>query len=211
MLTLNQNLNCPEESCELLIDAFLIAERETVPIIRRNSKIRICPFFDKDLQELKRNRRKMEKKFRKIQTYLTRENYLESIQKCKKVFRQKKTAFFEKNINKNLDLKKKFNCFNQLLGIRSLETLPSGWGTDKEIAEKFNIFFKNKISKIRNSIENKNLSTNASLFSTEFNSNNRTFLDSFHSIDVNYVNRILNDTSNTLHFGPNTGKTLQVN
>ena len=45
MLTLNQNLNCPEESCELLIDAFLIAERETVPIIRRNSKIRICPFF----------------------------------------------------------------------------------------------------------------------------------------------------------------------
>ena len=107
-------------------------------------------------------------------------------------------------------MKKKFNCFNQLLGIRSLETLPSGWGTDKEVAEEFNIFFENKISKIRKSTENKNLIMNASLFSTEeINSNNRTFLDSFLSTDVNDLNRIVNETSNTFcHLDPIPGENL---
>ena len=68
MLTLNQNLNCPDEDCNILIDAFLIAERETVTIIRRNSKIRNCPVWDKELNELKSNYRNMEKKFKKLQT-----------------------------------------------------------------------------------------------------------------------------------------------
>ena len=65
------------------------------------------------------------------------------------IFRQKKTAFFEKTINKNLDLTKNFNCFNQLLDIRLLKTLLSGWGTEKGTAENLKIFFVNNISETR--------------------------------------------------------------
>ena len=103
MLTLNQNLNCPDEDCHILIDAFLIAARETMAITRRNSKIRNCPAWDKELNELKRNHCTMEKK--------QEATNVSELRKLPKVNSEKQNGFptkensvLLKKINESLDL-----------------------------------------------------------------------------------------------------------
>ena len=46
-----------------------------------------------------------------------------------------------------------------LMGVKTTEKLPVGWGTDAEIAQKFNFFFEEKATKIKSSIENATTTT----------------------------------------------------
>ena len=67
-LDLNGHLTCVDTAAELLVDAMDLAAKEAIPIERRSSKLAIGPFFDRELQDLKTDRRKLEKSIRKIQT-----------------------------------------------------------------------------------------------------------------------------------------------
>ena len=83
-----------------------------MPIKGEFLQIRICPFFDKELKVLK----KTVVKWKKIQDATNLPKQRKSTvanSEMENGSRQKKTAFHEKTNNKNLDLKKKFNCFSQ--------------------------------------------------------------------------------------------------
>ena len=51
------------------------------------------------------------------------------------MFKRKKTEFFDEQVNRNVDLKKKYSSFNMLMGVKTTEKLPVGWGTDAEYAQ----------------------------------------------------------------------------
>ena len=114
----------------------------------------ICPFFDEELEFLKRYRRKGERFYQKKPSIKNKTEFQLSISNYKKVFRKKKLAFFDKNINQNLNLRSKFSNFNQLLGVPGEKKLPKSWGSQSKTAEEFRKYFTNKIVDLRNSIPN---------------------------------------------------------
>ena len=64
-LGLNTHIDNPSVAAEFLVDSIKANVDEFVPVVERNFKLRICPFFDETLETLKRERRKCERLYRK--------------------------------------------------------------------------------------------------------------------------------------------------
>ena len=68
------------------------------------------------------------------------------------LFIQKKTKFYDENVNCKKDLKKKFKNLSDLLGENEAPVLPTTHGNDYMLACAFGAFFKKKVQCIRDSI-----------------------------------------------------------
>ena len=195
-LSLNQHIHCPNDLANLLLEIFSTAVEEAVPSEKRSLKQMICPFFDEELEFLKRHRRKREKFYQKNPSIETKTEFQLSISNYKKVFRKKKLAFFDKNINQNLNLRSKFSNFNQLLGVHGEQKLPKSWGSHSKTAEEFRKYFTNKIVDLRNSIPNptKTKLTDVSVSSHIFHFSP---LHEFKLIEIHKLNTALRNLSNS--------------
>ena len=197
-LDLNGHLTCVDNAAELLVDSMDFAAKEAIPIERRSSKLAICPFFDRELQDLKRDRRKLEKKYKKNPDNQSKEKFLAAIRRCKEMFKRKKTEFFDEQVNRNVDLKKKYSSFNMLMGVKTTEKLPVGWGTDAEIAQKFNTFFEEKVTKIKSSIENATTTTVDKLISLKpIHTSHVIPMSVFNPVDLNALDKAFTEMSNS--------------
>ena len=197
-LDLNGHLTCVDTAAELLVDSMDFAAKEAIPIERRSSKLAICPFFDRELQDLKRDRRKLEKKYKKNPDNQSKEKFLAAIRRCKEMFKRKKTQFFDEQVNRNVDLKKKYSSFNMLMGVKTTEKLPVGWGTDAEIAQKFNTFSEEKVTKIKSSIENATTTTVDKLISLKpIHTSHVIPMSVFNPVDLNALDKAFTEMSNS--------------
>ena len=91
-LGINTHIDNPSVAAEFLVDSIKANVDEFVPVVERNFKLRICPFFDETLETLKRERRKCERIYRKNRTELNKLLFLQAIEKCKVSFKEEKIS-----------------------------------------------------------------------------------------------------------------------
>ena len=152
-----RNNECSNCYTEKYRNVFSSNYNKRCPKIQKNIKIRdSAKWFNSDLLEAKRVRRKMEDKWKRSKTdenwlcYTNARNkYNYMVEKAKKnhyntLFAQTKDS---KSINRNLD---------NLLGLKKEKILPENKGDPPILANNFAIYFEEKIDKICTSLENQN-------------------------------------------------------
>ena len=115
-----------------------------------------APWFDSEYAELRKQRRKAEKVYKRTRNPEDREAYHEIRAKTTKLAKEKKEEYYVRKIqgasNKTKEL---FKVINTLTDKEKVVILPKG-NSDSELANNFLQFFKNKITKIRESFKVKN-------------------------------------------------------
>ena len=85
-----------------------------------------------------------------------------------------------------------------LMGVNTTEKLPVGWGTDAEIAQKFNTFFEEKVTKIKSSIENATTTTVDKLISLKpIHTSHVIPMSVFNPVDLNALDKAFTEMSNS--------------
>ena len=151
-LDLNEHITDVTEMSYLLDECFLQSITENVPTGKSAKKSQHCPFFDQEMIVAKRQKRKAERHYRRTKTTIEKFHLMEAIKHCKQLFIQKKTKFYDENVNCKKDLKKKFKNLSDLLGENEAPVLPTTHGNDYMLACAFGAFFKKKVQCIRDSI-----------------------------------------------------------
>ena len=151
----------PDMDVETLTDIYNDTLKRLINIhapvkTKKISNRRRLPWFTDEIAEAIRCRRRLEKCWKKDKT---------SNEKYEQFHKQRRTVsnlmdsaerkfFFNKIIENKSNYKEVYNVCNQLLGRDKDSPLPPN-GTNKELADRFNIFFTDKITKIRHGLENK--------------------------------------------------------
>lgn len=117
-------------------------------IKRKNRK---TPFFDDELYDKKRDRRKKERKYQKSKTDTDWNSYKMVCKEYSDLVIQKKIDFY-KNKLENTDMKALFKTCNNLMSTTNMKTKLPQETDEPVLAEKFNIFFTEKIESIRENI-----------------------------------------------------------
>ena len=125
------------------------------------------PWFDSEYKDLRRLRRKAEKKYRKSGLAADKAGFVSLRKQTTTLAFNKKRSHYSKKIDGcNGNSKSLFECVNKLLDIKQDTVLPSH-NSSQELANRFKTYFKRKISNIRKS----------------FSSNTNSAEDSAKSVD----------------------------
>ena len=154
-LELNDNIKDPDEMGDLILEVLSSAAHQLRPIEKRSGKSLVFPFFDAELLLLKRKRRKWETTYRKQPSIENKIEFRRSVTECKLIFKEKKTVFYNGNLNRTFDIKKKFNNIRDLLGLKEAFIFPKNNNTDLEIANAFCSFYEQKVTNIKSEIPSK--------------------------------------------------------
>ena len=106
------------------------------------------PWFDADYENIRKLRRKAEKKFRKTGLKEHHDNYVKLRKETTSLAYAKKKDYYEQKLNSASNNKTLYTVVNQLLDNKQETILPTA-KSDKELAESFVHYFSEKISKIR--------------------------------------------------------------
>ena len=107
-----------------------------------------APWFDTDYKELRKKRRKAEKKYKQSKSSDDKTAFTKLRKLTTDLAFTKKKKYFSDQINQCSSKKSLYTCVNRLLDKSKTEVLPSH-NSPKDLASKFNSFFKDKISDIR--------------------------------------------------------------
>ena len=124
------------------------------PIISKEIKIKPnSPWFDTEYATLRRRRRAVERRFRKSQLEVHKQEFVRLRKLTTTMAAEKKRSYFSSHLNQCIsDSKAFYSNINFLLDSKKERTLPSG-SSDIDIANSFLKFFNEKIDKIRAQFE----------------------------------------------------------
>ena len=106
------------------------------------------PWFNGELARKKKEKRRKECKWRRLNTESTWEEYKNVKNENNELIKVTKVTYYRRKIQEaGSDMNKLYKLFNSLTGNIKKKKLPDGF-TDKELADAFCVFFKNKISVI---------------------------------------------------------------
>ena len=128
-----------------------LMDRHAPKITKKVKIVKSAPWFDTEYRELRKQRRKAEKRYKRTGEPCDKEAF-KHLRKQTTVFAlQKKREYFTSQIN-NAKNKPKvlFNVVHTLMDKKQDSVLPTA-NSDSELANKFLYYFKDKISKIRKS------------------------------------------------------------
>ena len=120
---------------------------------QKKCKIKIvtgAPWFDAEYANLRKSRRKAEKKYQKSKLQEDKENYIRIRKESIKLAHKKKSEYYSKKLEGNN--KVLFSTINKLLDKESETILPDA-NSDYELANSFLNYFTEKIEKIRKSFK----------------------------------------------------------
>ena len=109
-----------------------------------------APWFDTEYVELRKSRRKAEKKFKSSKSDADKKVFVDLRKRTTDLAFQKKREYIADKINTCNGTKALYSCVNELLDKKKSSVLPSH-NSSKELATRFNTYFKEKIRKIRES------------------------------------------------------------
>ena len=142
-------------------------------------------------------RRRTELFYQKNPTSEKKLAYQQAILKYKEAFKRKKSMYFDRNVNKNINLRVKFANFNRLLGVPTEHKVPRNWGSIKTSVDRFQKFFRDKVLDIRELIPTSTDNGLNSLFLVDEFNHVTMSLDQFNSVELKNVREALIDTSNS--------------
>ena len=105
--------------------------------------------------------------------------------------------YFDRNVNKNINLRVKFANFNRLLGVSTEHKDRRNWGSVKMTVDRFQKFFRDKVLDIRELIPTSTDNGLNSLFSVDESYHIAMSLDQFNLVELKNVREALTDTSNS--------------
>ena len=106
-----------------------------------------APWFDGDYRDLRKKRRKAEKKFRKTKLEIDKQIFIQLRKETAEAAKEKKKNFISHKIEQG-STKSLYSVVDTLIDKTKERVLPTE-NSDKELANKFLQFFKQKIDKIR--------------------------------------------------------------
>ena len=120
------------------------------PLLNKTVRIDLTnPWYNSTISLLRKERRKAERKWRKNKNEDTRKVYVEARRKVNEAAESQKTKYYSDSIkNCNANQRQLYNVFNKLIGSNDI-LLPTNATSDD-----MNNFFLNKISTIRNQLDN---------------------------------------------------------
>ena len=127
-----------------LVDLHAPMKTKTIKIVPK------APWFDVEYKNLRKKRRKAEKKYHKSFSEQDKQVYIDLRKQTTDLAYSKKHAYFSDKIKECSTSKALFSCVNQLVDNTKCSVLPSH-ESPVELATKFNSFFKEKIENIRKS------------------------------------------------------------
>ena len=142
-------------------------------------------------------RRRTERFYQKNPTSEKKLAYQQDISKYKEAFKRKKLMYFDRNVNKNINLRVKFANFNRLLGVSTEHKDRRNWGSVKMTVDRFQKFFRDKVLDIRELIPTSTDNGLNSLFSVDESYRIAMSLDQFNLVELKNVREALTDTSNS--------------
>ena len=125
-----------------LIDTHAPIKTKTIKVVPNG------PWFDTEYQELRKLRRKAEKKYKKSKLPTDKEIFVNRRKQSTNLTFKKKREYYANKINKCNGSKTLYNCVNELPDIKQHAVLPTH-SSSAELATQFNTYFKEKISDIR--------------------------------------------------------------
>ena len=135
-------MNLYNNQLKSLLDQHAPLKRKTVKIVPR------APWFDTDYKEMRKKRRKAEKKYKQSKSSDDKIAFTKLRKLTTGLAFTKKQKYFSDQINQCSSKKSLYTCVNRLLDKSKTEVLPSH-NSPKDLASKFNSFFKDKINDIR--------------------------------------------------------------
>ena len=127
-----------------LVDEFAPLNTKTIKVVPNAS------WFDHEYKEMRKERRRAEKKYKKNRTPENREAFVSLRKQTTSLALSKKREHYNNKIKECNGTKELYNCVNELLDKKKSSVLPSHDSTT-ELAERFNRYFIEKISDIRKS------------------------------------------------------------
>ena len=146
-----------------------------------------APWFDSEYRELRKQQRKAEKKYKRTDEPCDKETFKDLRKETTTLALRKKQQNYTSQINEAKNKPKAlFKVVNSLMDSKQESVLPTA-NSDTELANKFQLFFKDKISKIRESFPSNIESSNpSSLPDVLFNSFEPATEDEIHAIVISY-------------------------
>ena len=109
-----------------------------------------APWFDSEYRNLRKQRRKAEKRFKKTKLPADKEAFINLRKQTTSLASNKQKDYYVKKIGECKGQKELFSCVNRLLDTKKEPVLPEHT-SDQDLANEFAKYFKEKISKIRQS------------------------------------------------------------
>ena len=120
-----------------------------------------APWFDSEYKNLRKQRRKAEKKYKKTKLPSDKEAFIYLRKETTSLAFSKQKEYYAKKIGECKGQKELFSCVNRLLDKQKEAVLPEH-SSDQDLANGFAKYFKEKISKIRQSFPKKGKSDTCS-------------------------------------------------
>ena len=136
---------------ELYLHNIETAVDEHIPLKFVYSKPKALPFFDHDLRLAKRQRRQLERKFKKTKTNLDWKNYKKCCADYSKLIHQKKCKYYKEKL-RQADSKTFLKINQNLMSKDKKQSFPTKVENLKMLPGIFNKFFLEKVIKLRETI-----------------------------------------------------------
>ena len=181
-----ENCRCTDEMVEKFNEVLVQSCKNICPVIERKVfKRPDQPWYDETLRNLKQEKRRAERAWRKNKTVGEQNRYLTLKNEYFRLINDTRALYFNKRISHSKgNPKDLFNIVNSLSGEKNEKILPESINP-QELPDKFAQYFENKIQMIRESL-NKELGNLTTTENVEENSNslhrNQPSLDVFMSI-----------------------------
>jgi exonuclease III len=122
---------------------------EHAPLISKTTMVRPqASWWTSDLTEAKRERRRLERIWRRSKTYNNHQKYKAQCSSMNELIQKTRTSYYnEKLLDCGRDQKEIFKLANHLLGRNKSSPLPSS-ESDSDLAERFSTFFSDKVATI---------------------------------------------------------------
>ena len=137
-----ERVNAYNDCVRQMVDSYAPLQSKKIKVVPNS------PWFDSEYKELRKRRRKAEKKYRKTKDPSDKEIFLKLRKDTTSMAFNKKREHCTRKINECHSTKALFGCVKELVDTKKQHVLPTH-ESKFELATKFNHFFKNKISDIR--------------------------------------------------------------
>ena len=140
--TFGEKISYYNENMSSILDNHAPLKSKTIKVVPK------APWFDGEYVDLRRKRRKAEKKYRKTHDEVDKSAFLKLRKQTTELAFTKKRQYFTDQIKDCSSSKALYGCVNRLLDNTSSIVLPSH-DSPVDLASSFNSFFKKKIEDIR--------------------------------------------------------------
>ena len=127
-----------------LVDTYAPLKTKNIKVVPN------APWFDTEYADLRKSRRKAEKKYKLSKSEADRKAFVDLCKQTTGLAFRKKREYYANKISECNGTKALYSCVNELLDKKKSSVLPSH-NSSGELASRFNTYFKDKISKIRES------------------------------------------------------------